>query len=186
MVHPAALVDMDGDGIPEAIVETDTAISICRIDASGPTLVATVSVPPGEQSFAGMGSTAFDFRGHGSDWLAAARAGFKLFAGVGPASLFASTPLENIAPMFFPVVADIDNDGSADVVVFETTTSPRGDVVAYEDMNHRPSPARRIWNQWNYVASDVREDARLPPPGSPRVNTFRVQSRLDCASSVPH
>ena len=51
---------------------------------------------------------------------------------------------------FSPVVADIDDDGSADVLLLRGGNAVVATyVVAYEDALRRPSPARRIWNQWS-------------------------------------
>ena len=183
--HPAALVDMDGDGLPEALIDTDVARMIYRIDASGPTLLTSVAVPPGGQIHIAAGPGAFDFRGLGADWIASDAAGLTLFDGVGPTSLGESLASNDLGPDF-PVVADVDNDGSADVLVrHQHAGNAVASLVVYQDAQRRPSPARRIWNQWNYDPSAVREDGKLPAPGPAQASTFRVQSRLACQTWIP-
>src|SRR5690606_15531981 len=65
--HPAAAIDMDGDGLPEALINTDLVHMIYRIDALGPTLLVSVPVPLAGQVFFATGPGAFDFRGLGPD-----------------------------------------------------------------------------------------------------------------------
>jgi hypothetical protein len=187
-LHPAAIVDIDGDGLPEALVNTNDRRMVLRIGISGPVVLRSEPIPldgwnlPNES-----GSTAFDFRGAGPDWLAYHARGLTLFDGMGP------TPLDELIVTAvdgpdFPVVADIDDDGSADVLVRKSYGgySPPVDIVVYEDVQHRPSPARRLWNQWNYVAGAFREDAKLAPAAPPGPKTtFRVQSRLACRPPEP-
>lgn len=185
--HPAAIVDMDGDGLPEALVNTGDRRMVIRIEASGPTILRSAPIPaPGYSIAFASGSTAFDFRGAGPDWLAYYPRGLTLFHGMGPgvesevAITVADGPLS-------PVVADIDDDGSADVLLLRGGSGVVATyVVAYEDALRRPSPARRIWNQWNYVASAIREDAKLAKatPPDPK-KTFRVQSTLGCQPPAP-
>ena len=187
--HPASVVDIDGDGVPEALVNTCTRRLVLRIGASGPTVLVTASLPTGDYCLPwASGSTAFDFRDLGPDWIAYQDSlSMTVFAGMGPTLLSTSFGTSVNSP-HYPVVADIDDDGSADVLLLGICSASgfEADVIAYEDLQHRPSPARRIWNEWNYVADAMREDATLPaaPLPSPK-SAFRVQSRLGCATSTP-
>jgi len=192
-LRPAAIVDVDVDGLPEALVNTSERRMVLRIDTSGPIVLRSEPIPPyGWPLPSETGSTAFDFRGAGPDWLAYHPLGLTLFDGMGPTPLDELMETATNAPAF-PVVADIDNDGSADVLLRRSYSgySAPVDIVAYEDVQRRPSPARRIWNQWNYVAGAFREDAKIAPAAPPSSKTtFRVQSRLACrppeAPGVPH
>ncbi len=156
---------------------------VYAIHEAGPVLVASTQ-SLGPPALLGLGSGAFDFRGAGPDWLSLQRSSMTLFHGVGPESLV-ELPYSTSLGGVFPIVADIDNNGSADVLLRGTTGSSNHWVAAYEDTKKRPSPARRIWNQWNYTASSVREDARLPPAATPRGDAFRVQTRLSCKPILP-
>jgi len=86
------------------------------------------------------------------------------------------------------VVADVDNDGSAEIVVVsehdfnvdETTMRVIG------DKENRWPQARRIWNQHTYHVTNVREDGTIPQyeePSWQNLNTFRVNSQLDSSGS---
>lgn len=184
-VHPIALVDMTADGTPEALINTCDQRFVAVIGPTGPTILAAEAVPITSAFGAPEnGSTAFDFRGYGPDWLAHDHKDLTLFAGYGPEEL-ARLPDDYIQDVAFPIVADVDNDGSADVVVVDMQEHR---VRVYEDAERRHSPARRIWNQWNYWSSSVREDATIP--SSPLMpwqgdGTFRAQVRRPCATEVP-
>jgi hypothetical protein len=83
------------------------------------------------------------------------------------------------------VVADVDDDGSAEILVvsnFDATgarTAPTLQVI--RDRRDRWIPARRIWNQHTYHVTNVREDATIPtvePKSWERLNTYRTNAQL--------
>ena len=108
------------------------------------------------------------------------------------------TALEN------PVVADIDNDGNAELVFCSNSQSqtcdahndplPEGGVVGdlynsgievWGDPADRWVPARRIWNQHAYHITHIREDGTIPlqevkgwqPVNGREFNSYRAQPR---------
>jgi len=181
--RPAALADLDGDGLPEAIMNTCDKRFVAKIRLEGIEILASEAVPI-TTLFAtpAKGSTAFDFRGTSPDWLAFDHTSLALHDGFGAVAQEFSTSGTGIN---IPIVADVDNDGSADIVIYDTAARR---VRVYEDAEHRPSPARRIWNQWNYWGSNVREDATIPahPPMPWQThNTFRTQLRRGVATVIP-
>ena len=66
----------------------------------------------------------------------------------------------------YPIVADVDMDGHADIIVTEeynTTYGPGGCVSVFESKTPGAwGPARKIWNQWPYNAVCINEDATVP------------------------
>jgi hypothetical protein len=96
----------------------------------------------------------------------------------------------------YPVVADVDNDGSADIVVVSNDDGSPGHytntVQVLQDAQRRWIPSRRIWNQHAYYVTNVREDGTIPTQVTPNwklLNTFRVNSQvengLDCNPPPP-
>jgi hypothetical protein len=84
------------------------------------------------------------------------------------------------------VVADVDNDGSAEIVVVSATnwdgvqTSPTVQVI--RDAEDRWIQARRIWNQHTYHVTNVREDSVIPQLEQPswrELNTFRTNAQIE-------
>jgi len=88
------------------------------------------------------------------------------------------------------VVADIDNDGSSEIVVVSNlylgAASPTVQVI--RDVEDRWIQARRIWNQHTYHVTNVREDGTIPqfePPAWEYLNTFRTQAQFEGSVCLP-
>ncbi|MCA9705392.1 MAG: hemolysin, partial [Myxococcales bacterium] len=86
----------------------------------------------------------------------------------------------------YPVVADVDNDGSAEIVVVSNAsfvgmqTAPLVQVI--RDIDDRWIQARRIWNQHTYHVTNVREDGTIPqnePPSWELLNTYRTNAQIE-------
>jgi hypothetical protein len=81
----------------------------------------------------------------------------------------------------YPIVSDVDNDGSAEIVV----PSYAGDAPAIQvirDVEDRWIQARRIWNQHTYHVTNVREDGTIPqfePPSWEFLNTYRTNAQIE-------
>jgi hypothetical protein len=94
----------------------------------------------------------------------------------------------------YPVVADVDNDGSADIVVVSNGSVGRFPAVqVFQDELKRWIPTRRIWNQHAYHVTNVREDGTIPKvmkKNWQQLNTFRTNTQIrgdgDCSPPVPH
>lgn len=87
----------------------------------------------------------------------------------------------------YPIVADVDDDGSAEIVV-PSSTSGFGDpknVPTIQVLGERDSRwvgSRRIWNQWAYHITNVREDGTVPriqPKNWKTFNNFRVNAQVE-------
>ena len=95
----------------------------------------------------------------------------------------------------YPVVADIDNDQSADILVVSNTNFQgyMHTIEAFQDTQKRWKPTRRIWNQHAYHVTNVREDGTIPKQMQKswqKLNTFRTNSQIqpggDCAPPPPN
>jgi len=70
----------------------------------------------------------------------------------------------------YPVVADVDNDGEAEIAVtsftFGGVNNPwsdfRGRLRVYESDNGKWMPARPLWNQFNYFGLNINDDVSAP------------------------
>jgi hypothetical protein len=100
-----------------------------------------------------------------------------------------SVPRSSKTLIEYPVVADVDNDGSAEIVV---VSSPDWDdvqsaptVQVIRDRDDRWIQARRIWNQHTYHVTNVREDTTIPavePPSWQHLNTYRTNAQIENGS----
>jgi len=176
--RPVTIHDFDGDDTAELAVKTETQYAVMELDAS-----VHWSAVVDENSY-GSGGTAFDFLGDGTaEAIYADEHNLFVFDDTGGALL--SVPRSSYTAIEYPVVADVDNDGSAEIVVVSNrnqsgvATAPTVQVV--RDIDDRWIPARRIWNQHSYHVTNVREDGTIPSP-EPRswehLNTFRTQAQI--------
>ena len=66
----------------------------------------------------------------------------------------------------YPVVADIDNDGQAEIITTGQTTKQHYDIgplrIFKAGIGTSWAPARRVWNQFSYNAVHVNEDLTIP------------------------
>jgi hypothetical protein len=151
-----------------------------------------------DSSSAATSSSVFDFNGDGAaEALYNDECEFRVYDGRSGEVLFAQlsrsrTAIEN------PVVADVDNDGNAEVVtVMNTAAANRCDddpggipegpngVRVWGDPTDTWVSARRIWNEQSYHVTNVTESAAIPRHpveswhswGGRPYNTYRSQPR---------
>lgn len=174
---PGALHDMNGDGIVDlAVGHGDSVIpTFSVIDILGGSAVWTTDTIGG----CCAGGTAFDFLGDTTaESIFADDQLLFVFDEVG--DILTSAPRQSPTVGDYPVVADVDNDGSAEIVVAgESFNSPAIQVL--RDANDGWVPARRIWNQYHYHVTNVREDGTIPtiqPKNWESLNTFRTQAQI--------
>jgi hypothetical protein len=175
-LRPATIHDFDGDGQPEFAVSSANHYTVYEHDAS---IVWSATVS--DQSGIAAG-TAFDFLGDGiAEAMYADETQMFVFDGQGVPLL--TMPRTSGTLSEYPVVADIDNDGSAEIVVvsngWTTETTPTVQVI--RDREDRWIQARRIWNQHTYHVTNVREDGTIPPIEREHwrlLNTFRTNAQI--------
>ena len=135
-----------------------------------------------DQSSRRTGSSVFDFNGDGAaEVVYNDECFFRIYDGRDGATLF-EQPSEHITNIEYPVVADVDNDGNAEIVFSSTSQglrcSVRNDlepmtmmpyssfyntgIQVWGDSNDAWVSARRIWNQHAYSVTNIYEDGRVP------------------------
>ncbi len=172
--RPAAIHDIDGDGDPEIVVSSNNHYSVYRPDLS---VVWTANVADGSGFAAG---TAFDFLGAGyAEAMYADEQFLYVYGEVGEVLL--SSPRSSWTQAENPVVADVDNDGSAEIVIVSNGGSQPA-VQVIRDVEDRWIQARRIWNQHAYHVTNVREDGTIPQvqvASWKTLNTFRTNAQIE-------
>ncbi|MEM7157753.1 MAG: VCBS repeat-containing protein [Myxococcota bacterium] len=187
---PPAVMDIDADGMVEIASADDSLYRL--VDG---TLQPIWEVPVSDGSGAASG-TAFDFLGDaGAEAIYADED--ELFIVDDQGNVVLQNPRSSWTQTEYPVVADVDNDASAEIVVvsnvgYHGMTSPTVQVI--RDEQDRWVASRRIWNQHAYHITNVREDGSIPQFETPHwetFNTFRVNSQVlgkggvDCIPPVP-
>jgi hypothetical protein len=177
---PISVHDFDGDGLDELAVpscDNQNRAIIYGLDATGTNLAPRSksggSAPP--NSWAAVAS--FDLLGAGhAELLYADTLTFALYAGETGSVILERARTANPA-VGSPVVADVDNDGHADLLVPTYEADGRAWLSVISDGSW--VGARRIWNQYAYHVTNVHEDARIPagPADAPDV-PMRMRSNL--------
>ncbi|MFI5299002.1 MAG: FG-GAP repeat domain-containing protein [Polyangiales bacterium] len=201
---PVTVGDFNGDGTPD--VALAGGIGYVVIDgkkAIDPTIAGPATLlwssTTRDCSSAATGSTLFDFNGDGiAEVLYSDEIYFRIYDGPTGKVLFQTcnttgTLIEN------PVVADVDNDGHADVVVVSNAyawgcaddPSVRfSGVRVFSDPTGSWVHTRTIWNEHAYHVTNVNEDGTIPTHESPNwtqpgLNNFRQQKQPGAEFGVP-
>ncbi len=177
--RPATVHDFDGDGISEFAVSSANWYTVYEADAA---IVWKAGVS--DQSGLAAG-TAFDFLGDGiAEAMYADENNMFIFDGTGAVLL--QIPRTSGTLIEYPVVADIDNDGSAEIVVvsnlFLSAKPASPTVQVIRDTQDRWIQPRRIWNQHTYHITNVREDGTIPQfeqPSWQMLNTYRTNAQIE-------
>ncbi|MEB2313493.1 MAG: VCBS repeat-containing protein [Sorangiineae bacterium] len=186
---PAAIHDFDGDGHADIVASACQNYGVMRLGGAGLSLLWSASV----NDTSGLASsTGFDFLGRGvAEAVYGDQVALYVYDGV-TGQLQFSEPRSSGTLIEYPVVADIDNDQSADIlVVSNDQVDPsqfHSTIQAFEDAEKRWIPTRRIWNQHAYHVTNVREDGTIPKVMAKswtKLNTFRTNAQIenggDCA-----
>jgi hypothetical protein len=179
-LRPSTVHDFDGDGPAE--FATSSANNYTVYKPTGPTIVW--KTPVSDQSGIAAG-TAFDFLGDGvAEAMYADEHFMHIFGATGEVLL--KIPRTSGTLSEYPIVADIDNDGSAEIVVVSCQLHPNPvsspTVQVIRDKEDRWIQARRIWNQHTYHVTNVREDGTIPQfekPSWKALNTYRTNSQIE-------
>ena len=118
------------------------------------------------------GSSVFDFNGDGAaEVIYNDECRFRIYNGLDGEVEF-SEPSESRTRIEYPVVADVDNDGNAEIVFGTSNESgfcSEGLVEQYNagievwgDAGDYWVSARRIWNQHAYHVTNIKEDGSIP------------------------
>jgi hypothetical protein len=178
--RPIALAALDDSSGVRAIVTASDLLGVLT-----PALVPLWQQPVADPS-GNAGGTAFDFLGDGgAEVVYADETDLWVFDELG--NVLMSTPRLSGTLEEYPVVADVDNDGSAELLVvsnrhgwYPDEASPTLQVIG--DAQERWVPTRRIFNQHTYHVTNVSEDGRIPQFETPHwqvFNSFRVNIQIE-------
>ena len=189
---PPTIADFNGDGTPDVAVAGGIGYAV--IDGSK---ILDSAVPPDQTnlwlkqtkdcSSAATGSSVFDFEGDGvAEVVYSDEHYLRVYKGTDGAVLFQTC--NTTGTLFeYPLVADVDNDGHADVIVvannYSGITCPddgskQNGVRVFGDDEGKWVRTRRVWNQHPYHVTNVDEDGTIPANETPnwtvpRLNNFR-------------
>jgi hypothetical protein len=172
---PVAVDDLDGDGQAEILHAHQNWIRVlevfgdddkekCKVDWSYKL----------DEIDARSSGTAFDLLGDGEpESIYADHSHVRILSNSGvPLAELPRTARSSLAN---PIVADVDADGAADIVVVgsepledqSVEPSEPTSVMVLRNLDDRFAPARRVWNQHTYHATNIAEAGHVPIGESP-------------------
>lgn len=165
---PPTVADFDGDGRPEIGTASADYYVVADLDCTGNPLPEECAsegilwrVDNQDCSSRVTASSVFDFNGDGSaEVVYADETHFRIFDGKNGDILFSDNSFRSHTRIEMPVIADVDNDGKAEVVVGENSWNG-GDpgLEVWDDVNDNWVRTRRIWNQHGYYVTNKRRVA---------------------------
>ena len=206
---PPTVADFNGDGVPDIALAGGVGYAIfdgAKIANSGITNPNTFLwvVQTQDCSSAATGSSVFDFDGDGKAEVVYSDENYlRIYDGPTGAEKFkvcntTGTLIE------YPLVADVDNDGHADIVVVSNAyASPnpsyqcnngvaiaQSGVRIFGDTNGSWVRTRRIWNEHAYHVTNVNEDGTIPKTElknwtQPGLNNFRQNKQPGSEFTAP-
>jgi len=184
---PPTAHDFDGDGQVDLAIGATNGFTVLSRELDPIYVYNDI-----ERGF--TATTAFDFLGDGKAEAIYSDRDRLLFFDVAAQKVVMEWPHSGM--LDYPIVVDIDNDKSAEVIIVSSGTVVRGPedlfsrweeksaptIQVLTDAENRWIPTRRIWNMANYHVTHVREDGTIPTTevhhyASP--NTFRSNVQME-------
>ena len=187
------IADMDGDSIPEiglnTVINDRSRYKVFQITANQEfqELGSLYNGSTGGYE----GSSAFDFDFDGQSEIVSVNKTGLYIIGRKNASLLSTTSHYGNSQFGYPVIADVDNDNHADIVVgmnYSIGYSSCNDheenvgIRVYQEKNNRWANTRKIWNQHSYHITNINDDGTVPAVEQNSwqlYNTYRSQPVLD-------
>ncbi len=187
--------DYDGDGVPDIGFASASQYYVYALKcAKDPKPADCTGSDPGvlwqrathDQSSGGTGSSTFDFNGDGVEevvyrdecWL-------RVYNGKDGKTVFAQV-ISSGTCLEYPVIADVDGDGHADIVVpsddvqgagncanvaegqtGQQWTAPTRGVYVLTDPMNRWMPSRALWTSHSYHITEINDDLSVPASEMP-------------------
>lgn len=155
IVSPSAIADVDGDGYPEIFVAGGA--NLVSLDRFGN---INWSVPVHDTSGA-SGPSIFDFEGDGvPEVVYIDEIQMLVVNGVTGEKKFHTTDHASDTMMDYPVIADVDADGHAEIIVAHAGNGRA--LSVYGDAANMWANCRPLWNQHAYSINNVSDDLSVP------------------------
>lgn len=164
------IADIDNDGTPEVVLHVAVAGSNVRAykyNAAARTFSLFWTKGFSEDSYSNS-LTLFDFNQDGeNELLICDNDSIKIVNGSTPAlaqRTISSLGFREVTIMQYPIIADIDNDGAAEIVFVgkQNSQSYQGTLNICRSNGDPWAPARPVWNQYMYNITNVNQDLTIP------------------------
>ncbi len=160
-----AIDDLDGDGTPDIVFAAQN--SLIAMEWGG-TVKWTASI---SDSSGAAGPVLFDFDQDGyPEVLYADETSVRFFSGIDGSVKLISTEHGSYTILETPVVADVDNDDQAEIILGHCSWNKSFSV--YGDASGSWPPGRKTWNQHAYTITNIGDQGEIQPTGSTNFSTF--------------
>ncbi|HEX6849856.1 MAG TPA: VCBS repeat-containing protein, partial [Candidatus Polarisedimenticolaceae bacterium] len=157
---PPTLADVEGDGTPEIAVSASYQLAVFESDGQ---LKWNAAISDASSQRAGI--AAFDLDANGAAEIVHRDEYFlRVFRG-NDGAVLRQTALSSCTWTEYPTVADVDVDGSAEILVGANSNCGLGTdhgVFAFESAGDPWGPARPLWNEYGYHVTNVNDDGTVP------------------------
>lgn len=155
---PPTIADFDGDGEAEFGVAATSTYTVFESDCSQLWQKTTQDASSGN-----TGSSVFDFEGDGiAEVVYADETRIWVLAGPDGTVKLESSEHSNATWTEYAVVADIDNDDTAEIVVPNTNYYGHTGITVIGDADDSWRAGRKIWNQHAYSITNIEDDGSIP------------------------
>ncbi len=182
LVNPSANIfpipavgDIDGDGLAEIIVAGGNVLWALNSEDGS----QLWSAPVHDESGA-TGASIFDFDADGvPEVVYIDEIEMVAYNGTDGAVKFLSNEHASATMYDYPVIADVDADGHAEIVVVHDAFE--SGMSVYGDATDSWAPARSVWNQHDYTITNINDDLSVPVTAVPN---FTVYNNFHSALAV--
>jgi hypothetical protein len=198
---PPTVADFDGDGEPEIAISVGRQLNASATSTDASQVMMGVYERDGSlkwrrnmltvEGALGHGTspaTAFDFDGDGAaEIVYQSSQKLIILNGQDGTTLYEfGVGTNGIAAYANPIIADVDNDGVAEIIVPNNSivdgSQRRSGVLVLGDTLGNWRNSRRLWNQWLYHITNIRENTGIPRFAANNwqtLNNSRAQNHAD-------
>ena len=208
---PPSIADLDGDGVPEIVIAGGDSLCAFSIKCAGANPAHECKGGPGalwcnktqDYSSGVSGATIFDLNGDGiPEVIYRDECWLRIYEGPTGRTLYAQAMTSGTGEEY-PVIADVDGDGHADLIVTSDDKNPPGwcdgkpeavtgapwtgtttGVFVLRDPMNRWPPTRSLWTSHPYHITDINDDLTVPAHETPSwtsSNSYRRNAGLQGA-----
>lgn len=179
---PPTIADFDGDGRREIGTASADYYVVADLDCDTDPLPAGCSdkgvlwkAPNEDCSSRVTASSVFDFEGdEKAEVIYADEVSFRIFDGTTGTVLFSDNTFRSHTRIEMPVIADVNNDGHADVVIGENSyNGGKPGLEVWRGALNDWVRTRRVWNQHGYYITNVTKEGGIP--ADPEVNWLNAR-----------
>ncbi len=165
---PPCVGDIDGDGLAEFIAPNGTRISAFEHDGSAKWSAAM------QDSSGAAGCSVFDMNGDEVyEVLFADEVALRLYDGVSGAVLYQNTSHGSVTYFEIPTIADVDNDGSAEMLVANSSGAYTG-VTSFGHAGSGWPESGPTWGLHDFAATNQNSDGSIPSSPTPSWQSYNV------------